>query len=85
MKAMKTAFLVAKTSVWGIQALMAGSPYAEFHRDRVTLRLDLKFLPMIVSDLHLNHLVHLPVSSPNHSNQRKAKLQSFNVARAISY
>lgn len=63
----KTTFFVAVTSSSRrkmIQAFIAGTLYTVFYKDKVTLRPHPKFLLKVVTEFHLNLVIHLLVFFP---------------------
>lgn len=67
---LKKVFLAAITStrrVSDLQTLMSEPCYSTLHRDKVVLRPHLKFIPKVVSELHLKQSTYLRIVFPNHA------------------
>lgn len=76
-----TSLFVAVTSARRVEemgALMMDPPHTIFHCEKVFLRGQSKFLPKIMSDFHINHVIHLPAFfSEHHPNLGEAKVYSI--------
>ena len=84
---LKTAFLVPTTSARKaseLSALRSDSPYLQMHPDKVTLYLDMSFLPRVVSEFHVNQLI-LPTFFPSPFTPIERKLHSLDVKRATAF
>ncbi|XP_073211168.1 uncharacterized protein [Lepidochelys kempii] len=85
----KVAFLVAVTSarrVSELRALTSEPPYTVFHKDKVQLRPHPKFLPKVVSQLHLGQDICLAVFFPKpHTDPSHCSLHTLDVRRALAF
>ncbi|XP_068103054.1 uncharacterized protein [Hyperolius riggenbachi] len=83
---LKTAFLLAITTarrIGELQALSINEPYCVISEDRITLRLDVSFLPKVSSKFHRSQEIFLPSFCNNPSNQKENKLHSLDVRRCV--
>lgn len=63
---------------------MVEPPYTIFHKDRVTSRAQLKFLPKVVSALYLTQAIQLPIFfTKPHTNKGEMKLNTLDVLGAL--
>lgn len=82
----KVLFLVAITSgrrVGELGALMASPPFLRFCSDKVILRPNQFFLPKVLSSLHCQEDIVLPVFFPDPSSPEEVVLHSLDVLRAL--
>ena len=84
----KVAFLVAITSARRaseLAALRVDEPYLTFHKDKVVLRPDMRFLPKVVSNFHVNQDIVLPTFFPTPSSPLESTLHTLDVRRALAF
>ncbi|XP_078522268.1 uncharacterized protein LOC144791469 [Lissotriton helveticus] len=86
MLTMKTAFLVAITSlrrVSELQALTLQEPYIQIHSDRVVMRTDPHFMPKVVSRFHMNQSIQIPSFFQNPTTSAERSLHTLDARRAV--
>lgn len=85
---LKTAFLIAITSVRRVselQALSVLDPFVTVHRDKVVLRTHPRFAPKFISKFHVNQSTELPTFFQNPSNLGEKTLHTLDVRRAVMF
>lgn len=85
---LKTLFLVAITSVRRaseLAALHVHPPFLQFHPLKVTLYLDVTFLPKVVTDFHVSQPIILQSYFPSSSMDTERCLHSLDVRRALAF
>ena len=60
-------------------ALGNDEPYLKFHRDKVTLCPDIRFLPKVVSAFHVNQDINLPSFVPSPSTPLEQRFHTLDV------
>ena len=55
------------------------------HPDKVTLYIDISFLPKVVSEFHVNEPIVLPTFFPSPTTPVERKLHSLDVRRALAF
>ena len=84
----KVIFLVAITSARRaseLAALRVDEPYLTFHKDKVVLRPDVRFLPKVVSNFHVNQDIILPTFFPSPTSPLETTLHKLDVRRALAF
>ncbi|XP_078500130.1 uncharacterized protein LOC144755257 [Lissotriton helveticus] len=88
MLTLKTAFLVAITSlrrVSELQALTLQEPYIQIHNDRVVMRTDPHFMPKVVSKFHINQTIQIPSFFQKPTTKAERALHTLDVRRAVMH
>ncbi|XP_068126053.1 uncharacterized protein [Hyperolius riggenbachi] len=83
---LKTSFLLAITTarrLGELQALSIKEPYCVVSEDRITLRLDIAFLPKVVSKFHRSQELFIPSFCDNPANDKERTLHCLDVRRCL--
>lgn len=85
---MKVAFLAivmsASEEEVSLVSLMTNLPDTTLHKDKVLLGLHPKFILKVISELHINQSIHLPIFLLKpHASREENRFHSFNVRMSI--